>query len=129
MTERRQDKRFAAVELIVVLIKGERERRVAARDIGAGGICFVDRHPLKIGAKCRVRLALDFGQDRFSEPLELPIRAVWSTRLKGRFQIGASFDQLDEQQQLDLQTLLHLCEREVSQDDIRFRTGDHGAVG
>ncbi|MCA9672970.1 MAG: PilZ domain-containing protein [Myxococcales bacterium] len=126
MDDRRNDSRFRAVELKIGLLLDDGERGVESRDISKGGVCFTHCARLPLGERRRLRLMLDLGQDRFSEPLEIEARVVWCTELSpDRFQVGAAFDALDGVHAQALQQLLYLLSREVSEDErgrLRFRT-------
>ncbi len=124
MDDRRKHPRFSAVELKATWIGSERES-VIARDVSAEGICLVSSRAITTGSQIRVRLVLDFGQNRLSEPVEVEYRIVWCTKIKDQFQIGAAAVNLDERTQSQLATILHCMVRDVAQDGtekLRFRT-------
>ena len=123
MDERRKHPRYAAVELLTTWI-GSEATSVVARDLSAGGICVVTSRAAPTGSRIRLRLVLDFGQNRRSEPLEVEYRVVWCTPIEDVFQIGAAAVSLDEAARNQIATIIHCLIRDVTQEgqELRFRT-------
>jgi hypothetical protein len=124
MDDRRKHPRFTAVELKATWI-GSEDVSLIARDVSAEGICLVSSRGAPTGSRIRVRLVLDFGQNRLSEPVEVEYRVVWCTKIEELFQIGAAAENLDEDAERRIATILHCLVRDVAQDgggQLRFRT-------
>jgi hypothetical protein len=123
MEERRAHPRYAAVQLLAAVIGADGESPVIARDLSEAGICIVSKEHHEPGSRIRVRLTLDFGEQRFSEPFEALFRVVWCTPIKDVFQIGAALAMSSGQERQLLATFVHFMERNVSlEGELRFQT-------
>jgi hypothetical protein len=121
MDDRRQHPRYSAIELRAVWLSSE-ETPVQVRDVSTDGICLVSSEPAAPGSTIRVRLSLDFGQNRFSEPVELSYRVVWCTPVKELFQIGGAAIEMDAASRNHRATIVHCVSRDVSLDgELHFR--------
>jgi hypothetical protein len=81
-----------------------------SRDISRGGLCLQVPRQILPGTALTARLSLVFDADTFSEPIELPARAVWCTAIGDRFQVGASFRQLTADNMRYLEMFLRYLE-------------------
>lgn len=75
------------------------------RDVSRTGICLITTTPIGVGTPLAVELVLSFGETR-SEPLRMQARVVWCTSIERAFQVGAMFDELDDQQESFLEMFL-----------------------
>jgi len=116
MRDLRQELKFRPVVLQAWLSVNGTSSEIQVRDMGVDGICFSQTTPLRPGQQCRVKLTLDLGPGRTSEPLELPVRVAWSTAVDDRVQIGAAFLPLLPEQRQALEGLIFLLTRDVAED-------------
>jgi hypothetical protein len=96
MKDQRQHPRYA-IELDAEVIVGGVSVAGRTHDISGGGFSMLARSPVPVHAMGQVRLALVFSETEFSEHLTLPAMTVWCTPMKGAYQIGVKFAQLDAQ--------------------------------
>jgi hypothetical protein len=100
MPEQRAHPRYA-IELDAVLeLDPDRKVHGRTQDISRGGFCLLaaaETAPVAAGSHCKIRLALVFSENEFSEQLELRGSVAWCTRLKAGVQVGVKFDPLDAQ--------------------------------
>jgi hypothetical protein len=68
------------------------------------------------GSSCKVRLALVFPENQFSEHLELSGMIAWCTPIQGAFQIGVKFNNPDPQSVSFLDLFIRFLD-EGSDDD------------
>ncbi len=95
--DNRQHPRYA-VELDAEIIGADGDSVVGrTRDLSKGGFCMLSRGSMPIGTACKVKLALVFSENQFSEHLILPSTVVWCTPTQGAQQIGVKFAPLDLQ--------------------------------
>jgi hypothetical protein len=96
MTDQRQHPCYAIELDVEVIVDGV---AVAGRthDISRGGFCMLANAQLPVHAVGEVRMALVFSETEFSEHLTLPGTTVWCTPMKGAYQIGVKFVELDAQ--------------------------------
>ncbi len=94
MKDQRQHPRFA-IELDAEVTVGGASVGGRTQDISKGGFCMLARQSIPVGASGEVKLALVFSETEFSEHLTLPAVTVWCTPIKGAYQIGVKFGQLD----------------------------------
>ena len=93
--ERRASPRFAVD--MEALIEGEQGLTLDGRtiDISRNGICLLTAAAIPAGSQVRLRLRLLMeGID--VDALELSARVVWCTASEGEFQLGASFEPLED---------------------------------
>jgi Tfp pilus assembly protein PilZ len=96
MKENRQHPRYA-IELDAEVVVAGTSVAGRTHDISRGGFCMLARQSVPVGANGEVKLALVFSETEFSEHLTLPAMTVWCTPIKGSYQIGVKFGQLDQQ--------------------------------
>jgi hypothetical protein len=86
-------------------------------NVSRGGLAAVIDAPLGAGDTVQLKMSLVFGEDSFSEPLELPVRVVWCTAMGDKHQLGTSFLPLsaDQRQFLDM-FLRYLAEGIAARD-------------
>lgn len=97
MTDQRQHLRFAIELDAIVETDGAPPLSGRTHDLSKGGLCMLAKATLPIGSACRVKIALVFSQNEFSEQLTLPATIVWCTKMQNAFQLGVKFAQLDPQ--------------------------------
>ena len=87
-------------------------------NLSRGGFAAVVDQAIERGSTVRVKIALVFAEDSFSEPLELTARIVWDTALDDGHQVGASFINMtaDERDYL-VMFLRYLAEGAEAADD------------
>jgi len=128
MTENRQHPRYA-IELDAAIETDHGTVLGRTRDLSKGGFCILAAEPLTINARCRVRLALVFSENQFSEQLELDATVVWCTPLQGQHQIGVKLAPLDAQSRGYLDLFVKFLEGgEEDGDEEEENKGDGGEV-
>lgn len=80
------------------------------RNVSRGGMSLMVSDALPVGANVRLSLALNFGDDCYSEPLEMPAMIVWCTKLGEQYQIGAKFVQMTADHREFLQMFINYLE-------------------
>jgi len=80
------------------------------RNVSRGGLCVLVPDPAKLGAEVVARMALVFDTDAVSDPLELPARIVWCTKLGDEYQLGAAFLPLTARQIDNLDVFIRYVE-------------------
>ncbi|MSP62796.1 MAG: PilZ domain-containing protein [Myxococcales bacterium] len=96
MIENRQHPRFA-VALECEISDGEVTLRGRSHDVSRGGISLSLAQPIELSSVVTLHIALVFGDDSVSEPLQVKAVVVWCTRLGGGYQVGAKFAPLTKQ--------------------------------
>jgi hypothetical protein len=87
-------------------------------NLSRGGFAAVVDRAIERGSTVRVKIALVFAEDSFSEPLELTARIVWDTQLgSDRHQIGASFISLTAAEKEYLEMFLRYLEEGAESDE------------
>jgi hypothetical protein len=106
----RRHPRFT-VDVEATVIAG-RGRRLTARtrDVSRTGICLITDESLSGSEPLQIELVLAFGDNAFSEPLNLGARVVWCTAIGGAYQVGAMFEDLTEQQDSYLDMFLQFLD-------------------
>ena len=84
--------------------------KARARDLSLTGICLVSSAPLPVGSIETISLVLAFGQGAYSEPLGLPARVVWCTRIGQSYQVGAMFHDVTDEQDSYLDMFLQFLD-------------------
>jgi hypothetical protein len=110
--DKRRHTRFACNLTIEIAVGDE---RIAARgvDISRGGMCLSTTQALSTPAEVQLELTLVFGSNTFSEPLVLPAKVVWCTRISDEFQVGCMFHALLPEQVRYLEMFLRFLRGEV----------------
>lgn len=85
-----------------------------ARDLSLTGICLVSTVPIPVGATENISLVLAFGKGAYSEPLSLPARIVWCTRIGNAYQVGAMFEDVSDEQDSYLDMFLQFLDGTLS---------------
>jgi hypothetical protein len=96
------------------------------RDISRGGFCMSATQEVAGGSPCRVRLALVFAENQFSEYLNLDGTIAWCTRVKEGFQIGVKFQATNPQQRSFLDLFIRFLDEGAEDDDDDDDDGDDG---
>jgi c-di-GMP-binding flagellar brake protein YcgR len=123
MKDQRQHPRYA-IELDVEVIVAGTSAAGRTHDISRGGFCMLAGQSLPVGASGEVKLALVFSETEFSEHLTLPAMTVWCTPMKGAYQIGVKFGQLDPSIRGYLDLFMKFLEGGEDEDD----DADEGAT-
>ncbi len=98
MTEQRRQHPRYAIELDAAILTGDGQTLAGrTHDLSKGGFCMLAPAAVPVGEVCRVRLALVFSENQFSEHLELPATVMWCTPIKGEHQVGLKFGPLSTQ--------------------------------
>jgi hypothetical protein len=118
----RRDRRYVVDVDATVHLPESGKLKARTRDVSRNGICLVATQALPVGALVNIELVLSFGNNSFSEPLDLRARLVWCTNLAGSFQVGAMFEDVTDQQDQFLEMFLQyldgtLSPRGVGDDD------------
>ena len=114
----RRERRYAVdVDATLTLESGHRVR-ARTRDLSHSGICLIAGESVPSGGPAAVELVLSFGNNSFSEPLNLAARIVWCTQLANSFQLGAMFEELTEQQEQFVDVFLQYLDGTLSPKGI-----------
>jgi len=116
MTDNRQHPRYA-IELDAEISVAGTSVTGRTHDISRGGFCMLARQSVPVGATGEVKLALVFSETEFSEHLTLPAMTVWCTPMKGAYQIGVKFGQLDSQGRAYLDLFMKFLAGGENEDD------------
>jgi hypothetical protein len=110
----RRDRRYVVdVDASIRLPEG-RTIKARTRDLSRNGICLIGDQTLPVGVVVGIELVLSFGDNSFSEPLNLTGRVVWCTPLADSFQLGAMFEDVSDQQDQFLEMFLHYLDGTLS---------------
>ena len=123
----RRDCRYVVdVDATVRLPEGG-DLKTRTRDLSRNGICLVATQAMPVGAVVGIELVLSFGNNSFSEPLNLTSRLVWCTNLADSYQVGAMFEDVTDQQDQFLEMFLQYLDGTLSprgeEDDIASDPG------
>lgn len=121
MLDKRRHPRFAC-DLEALIVMGEMRVQARGVDISRGGMCLAMDRALLVPAEVLVQLTLVFGSNSFSEPLSLPAKLVWCTKMPDGYQVGCMFHALSTEQAQYLDMFLRFLRGEVLAD------GDPNAV-
>lgn len=66
-------------------------------NMSRGGLCADLEDAIAVGADVEVDIQLIFDEGTQSEPLRLPARVVWCTKLDDAFQIGLAFKPMTQE--------------------------------
>jgi hypothetical protein len=94
--DQRQHPRYA-IELDTLIETVDRQIQGRTRDLSKGGFCVLANEAVALGTACKVRLALVFSENQFSEQLTLAATVVWCTPVQGVHQIGIKLAPIDPQ--------------------------------
>jgi len=119
--DKRRHPRFAC-DLEALIVMGEMRNKARGVDISRGGMCLATDRALLVPAEVQVQLTLIFGSNSFSEPLSLPAKLVWCTKMPDGYQVGCMFHALSPEQAQYLSMFLRFLRGEVLAD------GDPNAV-
>jgi PilZ domain len=119
--DKRRHPRFAC-DLEALIVMGEIRVQARGVDISRGGMCLATDRALLVPAEVQVQLTLVFGSNSFSEPLALPAKLVWCTKMPDGYQVGCMFHALSTEQAQYLGMFLRFLRGEVLAD------GDPNAV-
>lgn len=110
----RRDRRYVVdVDATIQLVDGGK-LKARTRDVSRNGICLVATQAMPVGGVVGIELVLSFGDNSFSEPLNLSGRLVWCTNLAGSFQVGAMFEDVTDQQDQFLEMFLQYLDGTLS---------------
>ncbi len=106
----RRHKRFSVEVEAVVRDGAGRIVRARTRDVSQTGICLISTDPVTTSDLLQVELVLSFGDDAYSEPLNLASRVVWCTRIGTSYQVGAMFESVTDEQDNFLEMFLQFLD-------------------
>ena len=110
----RRDRRYVVdVDATIHLPEGG-QLKARTRDVSRNGICLVATQAMPVGVVVNLELVLSFGNNSFSEPLNLSGRLVWCTNLAGSYQVGAMFEDVTDQQDQFLEMFLQYLDGTLS---------------
>lgn len=112
--EARKHPRFSIDVDATIKRTKEPDFKARTRDLSLTGICLVATAPLTVGLVETISLVLAFGQGAYSEPLTLPGRVVWCTRIGTSYQIGAMFEDISDEQDSYLDMFLQFLDGTLS---------------
>ncbi|MDX2022226.1 MAG: PilZ domain-containing protein [Deltaproteobacteria bacterium] len=110
----RKHPRFSIDVDATIKRKGIDDFKARTRDLSLTGICLIAAEPLVVGRTETISLVLAFGQGAYSEPLTLPTRVVWCTRIGSSYQIGAMFEDVSDEQDSYLDMFLQFLDGTLS---------------
>lgn len=114
----RRERRYAVDVEATLTLEGGQRLKARTRDLSRNGICLIASQPVTAGGTAEVELILSFGNNAFSEPLHLGARIVWCTQLGDRYQLGAVFEELTEQQDQFVEVFLQYLDGTLSPQGI-----------
>jgi len=97
--------------------------RARTRDVSQTGICLIGQDPVPVQDLLDVDLVLSFGDNSYSEPLNLKARAVWCTPIGSVFQIGAMFEGVNDEQDNFLEMFLQFLDGTLAPKGVEGYTG------
>jgi c-di-GMP-binding flagellar brake protein YcgR len=111
MTEsecRRQSDRYnVKMEVDLEIPSVNLSSRAETRDLSKGGICFILNTKLSTGIAMNLGLSLILGPEAQSESVKLEATVAWCVEERsGEYQIGASFDEVNEANAENIATFL-----------------------
>ena len=121
MLDKRRHPRFAC-DLEALIVMGEIRVQARGVDISRGGMCLATDRALLVPSEVQLHLTLVFGSNSFSEPLALPAKLVWCTKMPEGYQVGVMFHALSTEQAQFVGMFLRFLRGEVLAD------GDPNAV-
>jgi hypothetical protein len=119
--DKRRHPRFAC-DLEALIVMGEIRVQARGVDISRGGMCLATDRALLVPSEVQLHLTLVFGSNSFSEPLALPAKLVWCTKMPEGYQVGVMFHALSTEQAQFVGMFLRFLRGEVLAD------GDPNAV-
>ena len=108
--ESRKHPRFAVDVAVELRARSGDTLRGRARNVSRGGLCVLVPDPAALGAEVVAKMALVFDADTVSEPIEMPARIVWCTKLGDDYQLGAAFLSLSPKQVEILEVFIRYLE-------------------
>lgn len=112
--EARKHPRFSVDVEATVKRGGTKDFKARTRDLSLTGICLISGAPMNVGGVETVSLVLAFGHGAYSEPLVLPARVVWCTRIGASYQVGAMFEDVTDEQDSYLDMFLQFLDGTLS---------------
>lgn len=106
----RRHPRFSVDVEATIKRGGGGDFKARTRDLSLTGICLVASSPMAVGSTENISLVLSFGQGAYSEPLSLPARVVWCTRIGSAYQVGAMFEDVSDEQDSYLDMFLQFLD-------------------
>jgi PilZ domain len=93
------------------------EKTIFTKDLSKSGLCFELDKPIDISNKINLGLSLILGPDAQSEVVYINAEVAWCFEEEpGQYQIGAKFEDLDEEKDLNIETFLdYLHKSELEQ--------------
>jgi hypothetical protein len=125
--EPRRHPRYAVDVEATMVLSDERRLQTRTRDLSRNGVCLIASEEVSPGQTAQVQLVLSFGNNAFSEPLVLPARVVWCTKIADSFQLGAMFDQVTQEQDGFLEMFLHFLDGTLTPSGVQIAEDDAAA--
>ena len=117
MPESRVERR-RSVDLRATVSLEQRVLTVRTRDISRSGICLIGDAEIPRDTDLEIDLVLTFGAETRTEPLSLTGRAVWCTKMFGKFQIGVKFVDVDMEKLRFLDLFMRFMDGEITGEEI-----------
>ena len=108
--ENRRHRRFSVNVEATVGTKSNVRIVARTRDVSQTGICLIGNQSVAKGEVLTISLVLAFDGDTRSEPLDLSGRVVWCTRIGDAYQIGAMFEEMNDEQDNFLEMFLQFLD-------------------
>jgi hypothetical protein len=118
--EPRRHPRYAVDVDASLTLEDGRRLKMRTRDLSRNGLCLIAGEHVAPGVAASVDLVLSFGNNAFSEPLVLPARVVWCTKIGDAFQLGAMFDEVSEEQDGFLEMFLHFLDGTITPSGVQL---------
>jgi PilZ domain len=114
----RRDRRYVVDVDATIHLSDGGNLKARTRDVSRNGICLVAAQAMPVGMLVNIELVLSFGDNSFSEPLNLAGRLVWCTNLAGSYQVGAMFEDVTDQQDQFLEMFLQYLDGTLSPQGV-----------
>jgi hypothetical protein len=118
--EPRRHPRYAVDVDAALTFEDGRRLKMRTRDLSRNGVCLIAAEHVAPGAMASVDLVLSFGNNAFSEPLVMPARVVWCTKIGEAFQLGAMFEEVSEEQDGFLEMFLHFLDGTITPSGVQL---------
>jgi hypothetical protein len=126
--EPRRHPRYAVDVDATLALDDGRRLKMRTRDLSRNGVCLIAGESVTPGVMAAVDLVLSFGNNAFSEPLVLPARVVWCTKIGDAFQLGAMFDEVSEEQDGFLEMFLHFLDGTITPSGVQMGEDEPAAT-
>lgn len=79
----------------MTLLGGKTKLEGRTVNVSRGGLCVDLPSKVKVGSDVDIDIVLIFDEETESEPLRVPSRVVWCTKLDSAYQVGICFRPMD----------------------------------